>query len=249
MHTSPLVHREIVLPVDGCDLAADLVWYEEGAPLHAVVIYMDAPGIRPELVQLAQHIAQHGYFCVLPDLYYRLGRIRLDLRRRSERHALLYHTMATTLRRDEVVGDTATMLSFLQSQPQVRAGPVGCLGFSVGGRFACLAAAEFPDLVAAAASICGTGIVTDEMDSPHHSLSKVKGSLLFEFAADDPAVPASSIATLESSLLEGGVDFQIHIEPGTKHGYTFPSRPVYDAAASAGSWRRIFSLLDGSLLG
>src|SRR2546423_8733421 len=41
-----------------------------------VILYMDAPGIREELRNMARRIAKHGYFCLLPDLYYRLGTLR-----------------------------------------------------------------------------------------------------------------------------------------------------------------------------
>ena len=50
----------------------------------AVIIYMDAPGTREELRDHARHVAKHGYFCLLPDLYYRLGSIRFDIPRRNE---------------------------------------------------------------------------------------------------------------------------------------------------------------------
>src|SRR6266480_6293225 len=49
-----------------------------------IILYMDAPGIREELRNMARRIAKHGYFCLLPDLYYRLGTLRFDIPRRNE---------------------------------------------------------------------------------------------------------------------------------------------------------------------
>ena len=37
-----------------------------------IIFYMDAPGIREELRNMARRVAKHGYFCLVPDLYYRL---------------------------------------------------------------------------------------------------------------------------------------------------------------------------------
>ena len=34
-----------------------------------IIFYMDAPGIREELRNMARRIAKHGYFCLLPDMY------------------------------------------------------------------------------------------------------------------------------------------------------------------------------------
>src|SRR5438105_12187168 len=45
-------------------------------PFPGIILYMDAPGIREELRNMARRIAKHGYFCLLPDLYYRLGTLR-----------------------------------------------------------------------------------------------------------------------------------------------------------------------------
>ena len=49
-----------------------------------IILYMDAPGIREELRNLARRIAKHGYFCLLPDMYYRIGLLRFDFVRRAE---------------------------------------------------------------------------------------------------------------------------------------------------------------------
>ena len=46
-----------------------------------IIFYMDAPGIREELRNMARRIARHGYFCLLPDMYYRLGPLRFDVPR------------------------------------------------------------------------------------------------------------------------------------------------------------------------
>ncbi len=49
---------------------------EEGGPFAPVVIYMDVWGLREELYDIARKVAVVGYYVLLPDLYYRQGRIR-----------------------------------------------------------------------------------------------------------------------------------------------------------------------------
>src|SRR5688572_594011 len=44
-----------------------------GKPGPAVVMYMDAFGVRPALAELAQRLASSGYVVALPNLYYRSG--------------------------------------------------------------------------------------------------------------------------------------------------------------------------------
>ena len=36
-----------------------------------VVLFMDVWGLREELFAIARRVAAHGYYCVLPNLYYR----------------------------------------------------------------------------------------------------------------------------------------------------------------------------------
>jgi carboxymethylenebutenolidase len=216
-------------------------------PVPAVIVFMDAPGIRSELLELAAVIAREGYCCAVPDLYYRLGRIRLDLTRRSESHGTVYRALASTLVNSEVMDDTVAVCDFLRTLTEVRHPPIGCVGFSVGGRFAVQAAGLLPDKVAVAVSVCGTGIVTDQPDSPHRFLAVTKAHLVFDFAEHDPAVPPGVITTLQSVLATANARFRITVEPGTHHGYNFPSRPIYNAVAAENTWHRTFEALKGLL--
>jgi dienelactone hydrolase len=49
---------------------------EQGGPFAPVVVYMDVWGLREELYDIARKVAVVGYYVLLPDLYYRQGRIR-----------------------------------------------------------------------------------------------------------------------------------------------------------------------------
>ena len=219
----------------------------DAMPCPAVIVFMDAPGIRDELLDVARRLARAGYCCALPDLYYRIGRFRFDLTHRTEVHAAVYRALRAALVNDQVASDTECLLRYLAMQPQVSNGVKGCLGYSVGGRFAIQAAGLFPAHIAAAASVCGTDIVTEQDDSPHRVLDRARARLLFEFAETDPQVPEHVIPTLRSALGEAEDRYQINVEPGTAHGYSFPMRPMFNAAAAENTWRRILSLFDRSL--
>src|SRR5437764_14345005 len=47
---------------------------ERGGPFPAVLLLMDAPGIREELRDMARRLGTVGYYVMLPNLYYRAGR-------------------------------------------------------------------------------------------------------------------------------------------------------------------------------
>src|SRR5260221_9085995 len=51
---------------------------EAAAP--GVILYMDVWGLRKELFDIARRIAGEGYYCIVPNFYYRWGKIRFDFR-------------------------------------------------------------------------------------------------------------------------------------------------------------------------
>ena len=67
----------------------------------------------------------------------------------------------------KVMADTKEVLAHLDGRSNVKPGPVGTLGYCMGGGYALLAAGTFPDRVAAAASFHGGSLATDRPDSPH----------------------------------------------------------------------------------
>jgi dienelactone hydrolase len=60
---------------------------EEGGPFPAVIVYMDVFGLREELFDVARRVATVGYYAMVPDFYYRNGRLRVSLLRVSGRRS------------------------------------------------------------------------------------------------------------------------------------------------------------------
>ena len=51
-----------------------------GGPFPLVAMFMDVWGLREELFAIARRVAARGYYCVVPNLFYREGKIRYALR-------------------------------------------------------------------------------------------------------------------------------------------------------------------------
>jgi carboxymethylenebutenolidase len=219
---------------------------EHGGPFPGIILYMDAPGFRDELKDHARRIAKHGYFCLVPDLYYRLGHLRFDIPRRNDAMSVVIRGAMTSLTLAGVVDDTAGMLAYLDAQEEVKAGAVGCVGHCMSGPFALMAAARFPR-VKAAAALYGVGMVTDAADSPHRAVGDVKGELYIAFAEVDPAVPANVVPDLKTALDQAKVRYTLETVPGTHHGYCFAARNDYNAAAADATWAKLFALWDRNL--
>ena len=211
-----------------------------------VILYMDAPGIREELRNMARRIAKNGYFCLLPDLYYRLGTLRFDIPRRSDAMSVVIRGAMESLSNAAIVEDTAGMISFLDGQEKVRPGPIGCVGHCMSGSFVVSIAGELPR-VKAAASLYGVRLVTDKPDSPHLSLDRIKGELYFAFAEIDPAVPANVVPELKAALEKAGTRHRLETFPATHHGFCFADRADYNAVAAEAAWARVFDLWERNL--
>lgn len=207
-----------------------------------VILYMDAGGYREELCNFARRIAEQGYFCILPDLYYRVGMLRFDLSRRTEATAAVVRAAMAGLKDADIAEDTGSIIAWLDGHAHAASGPIGCIGYCMSGRYVVIAAARYPERIAAAASLYGVGLVREDAESPHLSLGDVKAELYFGFAENDPLVPPNVVPTLRSSLERHKVPHLIEVFPGTKHGFCFPEDPRYTGVAAEQAWGRVFAL-------
>ena len=205
-------------------------WPEGEGPFPAIVFYMDAPAIREELYDMARRMAGEGYYVILPDLFYRFGTIRFP--RRNQYSRTVWQAIMKELSNAMVMDDTRVLLDYMAGLDQVKPGAKACVGYCMSGRIVTTAAAEFPDVFAASASLYGVGIVTAKEDTPHLKVKDIKGEIYYGFAETDSTVPSYVIPALKAELDAHGVDYKLDVHPGTEHGFCFPLRDVYDEAAA-----------------
>ena len=66
--------HDVTIPNPDGDMRAFAFTPETGTgPWPAAIIFMDAPAIRPALFDMGERLAGHGYFVLLPDLFWRAG--------------------------------------------------------------------------------------------------------------------------------------------------------------------------------
>ncbi len=141
-----------------------------------------------------------------------------------------------------VADDTESLLAFIDRQPEVSKGPLGCVGYCMSGPFVFTVAGRFPERFAATASIYGAGLMTDRADSPHLLAPRIKGEIYFACAETDKYAPLPLIGQLKSALERAGTNFEVEIFPGTEHGFAFPQRHCYHKPAAETHWERLFDL-------
>lgn len=205
-------------------------------PWPAVILFMDAVGLREEIRDIARFIAESGYVCLTPNLYYRDGGASFDphepFRQRDK-----FMPLAARLTREAILGDTAAILSWARDEPRIAPGLKGCIGFCMGGRFVAWAAAEFPEVLQASVSLFGPHLVTTKPDSPHRQVSRIRGEIFFGFGGEDKFIPLEEINVLEEALAAARCKWRIEIYPAAEHAFIFPLRWCYQAEASEKAWQ------------
>ena len=208
----------------------------------AIILYMDAPGIREELRNIARRVAKAGYVCILPDLYHRYGTLRFDTPRRNEAMGNVIKAAYLSLNDDNINEDTAGLIGFLDAQTQVKPGKIGTIGFCMSGRFVTTTAMAFPQRIACAASLYGTRLVVDEDNSPHTRLEGITTEMYYGFGTIDATTPPDYIKTFTESLNLANVKYEMDIFEDVDHGYCFVERPAYNQHAAESSWAKIFAM-------
>ncbi len=224
-----------------------VVYPEQGGPHPVVLFYMDAPGKREELHDMARRLAAAGYYVVLPNLYYRRTRDFWLTERTEEKMAVMFEHM-NALTNGMTVSDTRAMLQFVDSQPEADASRIGAVGYCMSGPFVMAAAASFPDRIKSIASIHGANLVTDREDSAHLMSARIKCESYFACAEIDRWASKETIEKLEAALVAGGTPHRIEWYPGAEHGFVFPKRTgIYHEVSAERHWERLFDLFGRTL--
>jgi carboxymethylenebutenolidase len=227
------------------------VFRPAGNPAPAVLVFMDGLGIRPAMLEVGERIAKHGYFTLLPDLFYRSGPYEpMDPHKvfsdPDARKVLMEKFGLAT--QAAIMSDTRAFLDYIAAQKDVKPGPIGTTGYCMGGLMSLTAAGTYPDRIAAAASYHGGRLASDAPESPHLLAPKMKARVYVAGAIEDSSFPDEMKARLEDALTKAKVDHVIETFPA-KHGWVFRDTPVYDAAQSERQYTTLFALLDAKLKG
>jgi carboxymethylenebutenolidase len=227
----------------------------DGGPFPGVLLYMDAFGLRTRLEEMAARLAAEGYVVLVPNVFYRHGRAPVvdlgDLTRPENRAAVfdklgpIMHELTPEL----AMRDAEAYLAFLSEHDRVSRGPVGTVGYCMGGALALRTAAQSPDRVAAVASFHGGRLATDDPKSPHRVVGRVRAEVYVAHADNDGSMPPEQQQRLSEALTSEGVRHRAELYDGAAHGFTMSDTPVYDEAATERHWERLTDLFRRNLGG
>jgi carboxymethylenebutenolidase len=219
-------------------------------PWPAVIVYMDALGMRPAMVNVAKRLAENGYLALLPDLFYRSGHYEIPTPKEAFASGDLLKFIGPLMAAtgpDKAAEDTRYFLDYLDTRSDVKGDKVGTVGFCMGGGMALAAAGTWPDRVAAAASYHGGGIASDKPNSPHLLAPKMKAEVYVAGADNDHSYPPEMAERMEKALTDAGVKHRCEIYTGALHGWMKPDFPIYNEEAAERGWREMLALFGRNL--
>jgi carboxymethylenebutenolidase len=221
---------------------------EGKGPWPAVIVFMDAGGIRPAISAMSQRLANAGYLVLLPDFFYRYGPYGPFVPNEvfaGDFRLVLGPLMATT---DSLkaAADTGALLAYLDTREDVDGTKMGAVGFCMGGGMAIAAAGTWANRFAAVASFHGGRLATDEPTSPHLLAPRINAELYIAAAENDASYPSDMAERFEAALVAAGVRYRAETYPAP-HGWMKPDFPVYDHEQAERGWSAMLELFQRKL--
>jgi carboxymethylenebutenolidase len=193
-------------------------------PFPAVLVVHENRGLNPYIEDVARRLAVEGFLALAPDGLYPLGGYPGNDDDGRELQAKLDQAK---LRADLLNGARFLKAHALSTKK------LGVTGFCYGGGIVNYLAATLGGELQAGVPYYGVAADTA-------SAANIRAPLLCHLAEHDERINATYPA-FEAALKAAGVAYQIHVYPGTQHGFHNDSTPRYDEAAAKLSWQRTLS--------
>ena len=172
-------------------------------------------------------LAVAGFVGLAPNIFHPLT---ADVKTREEmQKALADHTDF------DVLYDIEDAMNYLRTQPFVKPGGMGVVGFCFGGRIAMLLGARSRDIDAVVPF--HPGPVTAE------EIARLVSPVQVHSGTADRAVSVDAIRNLEKMLKAKSTPVEINLYEGADHGFLAYTRPTYKPDAGKLAWSRTVEFL------
>lgn len=187
-----------------------------------VLILHSLWGLTSSVKNLADGLADRGYTVLAPDINF--GELP-----ESEQDALDHLGVASPDRLASLVISSAKLL-----HEQSMEGPIGIVGFGMGGSLGLWASVRLADLVGAAVSFYG---------SQQIDFAGSKSAYLVHFAEEDEFITDDEAAFMEATMGLESLPVEVIRYPGTKHGFCEPDGDSFDPESFERAWTTTLGFL------
>jgi carboxymethylenebutenolidase len=205
-----------------------------------LVLFQEIFGVNPHIRAVAEQYALDGFVVLAPDVFWRQApRVELGYEGAERQQAL---ALAQGYTPEQALADIAASVQALRARPEVAGAKVGAFGYCMGGRLAYLAAATTD--VDAAVPFYGGGI--------HLQLERaaaIRCPVQFHYAEKDDHIPPAAVESVRRAMAAraSGQPAEVHVYPGSMHGFNCWARASYHAPSAALAHGRATAFLAGAL--
>ena len=218
------VRRDGILDTVVRDLAY-FVQSEEG-PGPGVLLLHSLWGLTRSVKSLCDELADHGYTVLAPDINF--GELP-----ETEEEGIDHLGEANPDRMASLVLSSTSLLADQSSE-----GPIGIVGFGMGGSLGLWASVRLADLVSAAVSFYGT----QQID-----FAGSQSSYLIHLAEEDEYISDDEAAFMEATMGLETLPVEVITHGGTEHGFCEPEGETFDPDVFKQAWSRTIEFLDERL--
>jgi len=201
-----------------------------------LLLFQEIFGVNRHIRAVAEQYAQDGFVVLAPDLFWRQAP-RVELGYAGDDWKRAFALMQGCAPAD-ALADIAASAAALRARPEVGGAKVGAIGYCMGGRMAYLAAATAG--IDAAAPFYGGGI--------HQQLERAAGiacPVQFHYAGHDDHIPPEAVESVCQAF--AGKPAEVHVYPGSMHGFNCWERASYHAPSAALAHGRALQFLATAL--
>jgi carboxymethylenebutenolidase len=199
-------------------------------PFPAVLVIHENRGLNPYIEDVARRLAVAGYLALAPDGLAPLGGYPGN---DDDGRTLQAQLDQAKLRTDMLNG-----ARFVKAHP-LSSGRLGVTGFCWGGGTTNWIATEMGAELHAGVPYYGAAAATAVVP-------RIKAPLLVHYAENDAGINRMR-PDFEVALKAAGVPHEMHVYPGTQHGFHNNSTPRYNEAAAQLSWERTLAFFERHL--
>lgn len=179
-------------------------------------------GLTPSVKKLADDLADRGYTVLVPDLNF--GELP-----GSERDALDHLAAASPDRLASLVISSASLLYEKSAE-----GPIGIVGFGMGGSLGLWASVRMPDLISAVVSFYG---------SQQIDFAGSRSSYLIHLAEQDEYITDDEAVFMEATMGLEALPVDVIRYAGTRHGFGDTEGDNFDRETFDLAWGRTVGFL------
>jgi carboxymethylenebutenolidase len=234
------------------DGTADAYFVHPASGQHpGVLVWPDIFGLRPTFRQMGKRLAEAGHAVLVVNPFYRVQKAptapeRADFSDPETRKKLM--GLRGTLSAETARTDGQAFLAWIDGQAATDTKrKAGTTGYCMGGAIAFETAAIAPDRIGAGASFHGGGLVTEQPNSPHLLISKMKAHWLVAIAENDDQKQPAAKDALRDAFARAGLPAEIEVYAGAQHGWCPPDSAEYNAPQAEKAWERMLALFKSAL--